>query len=67
MYKPIEAIQGQPPPIVLRAITRLKVEELAGGVPSSAARTHVYVLLEAMPSELRRRIELAVQAIAAGQ
>lgn len=67
LYKPIEAVPGQLAPLVLRAVTQPRMEEIAGGVASSAARAHSYVLLEALPEDLRRRIQLAVQTIIAGR
>lgn len=67
LYKPVEAVPGQLAPIVLRAVTRPRIEEIAGGVAASAARAHAYVLLEALPEDLQRRVQLAVQAIIAGR
>jgi hypothetical protein len=55
-----------PPPVVLRVVVTPNNAELAGGVPMSPTRGETYVLMSALPEELRRRVELAVQARIAG-
>ena len=64
---PLEAVAGQLAPVVVRVITHPRREETAGGVVAAASRTHRYVLLDALPAELRDRVALAVQAIRAGR
>jgi hypothetical protein len=37
------------------------------GVPSGGLKAETYVLLSALPEDLRRRVELAVQMLIAGR
>jgi hypothetical protein len=54
------------PPLALRVgVTRN--DSLSEGVPVGNVRAETYVLLSALPDELRRRVELAVQALLSGQ
>lgn len=64
LYQPIQA-QG-PAPLVLRVVVAANNQMMVGGVPASSQRVENYVLLSALPEELRRRVELAVQALASG-
>lgn len=66
LYKPIIAERIGPAPMVLRVGVTPHVDNLVGGVPPSAMKAEAYVLLSALPDELRARVELAIQAIAAG-
>ena len=63
LYQPVEASRVGPPPLVIKAIVTPNRLEMAGGVPMSTRRVENYVLLSALPEELQRRIELAVQAL----
>ena len=66
LFAPMMASRVGPPPIVLRVgVTRTR-DEMVGGVPQSALRAESYVLLSALPEEIRHRVELAVQALIAG-
>lgn len=67
LYQPIQAIRIGPPPVVVRATVTVSVNSIAGGVPQANQRAESYVLLSALPEELRKRVVLAVQALATGQ
>lgn len=64
LTEPIAGLPGQAPPVVIDAFIQSN-NEIAGGVPSSHTRRESYVLYSALPDELKRRIEMAVQALAA--
>lgn len=67
LYQPITAARVGPPPVVLRVTVTRSADSFAGGVPSSSVASEPYVLVSALPEELRKRISIAVQTIAAGQ
>lgn len=62
LYAPMEAARVGPPPLVLRVIVTPNADSVVGGVPMANRRAEPYVLLSALPDELRQRVELAVQA-----
>lgn len=66
LYQPILADSQGLPPVVLRVVTQPSNQHMVGGVPSSTQKVEPYVLLSALPDDLRRRVELAVQMIIAG-
>lgn len=66
LYAPIAASKIGPPPLALRIAVTPSANESVGGVPQSAVRPETYVLMSALPEELRRRVEIAVQARLAG-
>ena len=49
-------------PLVLRVGVR-NANSISEGVPVGNVRAEAYVLLSALPEDLRRRVELAVQAL----
>lgn len=61
LYQPIVADRVGPAPLVIRVGVTPQVDHLVGGVPQSAMRAESYVLLSALPEELQRRVELAIQ------
>lgn len=67
LYQPVENIRVGPPPIVLRTIITPRADGLVEGMPTSAKQPAAYVLVSALPEDLQRRIQLAVQAIAAAK
>lgn len=67
LYRPIASARVGAPPIVIRVNVTYSADSFAGGVPSSSVRSEPYVLLSALPEELRNRVALAVQALVAGQ
>lgn len=64
LYQPLYASRVGSAPLVMRAVVTPNVENMGGGVPASTQKTEAYILLSALPEELRRRVELAVQALA---
>jgi hypothetical protein len=67
LYQVMAANRIGPPPIVIHAIVRPNKSETVEGVQASATRGESYVLLSALPQELRERVKLAIQVlIAAG-
>lgn len=62
LYRPIVSAGRARPPLVIRVGVQNE-QSISEGVPSGPPRQEAYVLLSAMPEELRRRIELAVQAV----
>lgn len=66
LYQPIVASQGGPAPLALR-VGVPNQNSISEGVPAGGLRGETYVLLSALPEELRRRVELAVQALLSGR
>ena len=52
-----------PPPLVLNVGVQKTGVETAGGYVEGAIRPEHYVLLSALPEELRERVKTAVQAL----
>jgi hypothetical protein len=52
--------------LLIRAIVMSARGGMVEGVPASAQQHETYVLLSALPAELRGRVTLAVQALIAG-
>jgi hypothetical protein len=67
LYAPIMAARKGPPPIALRVGVQPADVHTVGGPLVSSVKAETYVLLSALPEELRRRVETAVQALIAGQ
>lgn len=66
LYQPIEAARAGAQPLVLRVAVRHGTDMVVGGVPSGSVKVENYVLLSALPEELRTRVVLAVQALTQG-
>ena len=66
LYVPMVADRGGPAPLALR-VGVPNHNSISEGVPAGGLRAETYVLLSALPEELRRRVELAVQALVAGR
>jgi len=67
LFQPLIADRGGAPPIVLR-VGVLNHNSISEGVPSGGTvKPEAYVLLSALPEELRRRVELAIQTLIAGR
>lgn len=63
---PMTAVRPGPAPLLIRAIVMSARGGMVEGVPASAQQHETYVLLSALPAELRGRVTLAVQALIAG-
>jgi len=66
LMAPMAAVRPGPAPLVIRAIVTSARGGMVEGVPASAQHPETYVLLSALPAELRTRVGLAVQALVAG-
>lgn len=66
LYQPILAARTGASPLVIRVVTQPSNQNMVGGVPASSQKVEAYVLLSALPDDLKRRVELAVQMILAG-
>lgn len=66
LYQPIAADRQGPAPIVLRVAVTPQAVMTSGGPTSSTQRVENYILFSALPEELQRRVELAVQLLMAG-
>ena len=63
-FKPLVSTVISPAPVTLHMLVTPNTDSFVGGVPQSAAKVEVYVLLSALPREMQERIKLALQAIA---
>lgn len=66
IYQPMMASSVGPAPLALRVGITPNNDSVAGGMPMSNVRVETYVLLSALPDELRRRVDLAIQALITG-
>jgi hypothetical protein len=66
LYQPIVAAKVGPAPLALRIGVTANNDSVAGGMPMSNLKVETYVLLSALPEELRRRVDLAIQALITG-
>ena len=66
LYAPIVASQKGQPPLILKVGVQPQDIMTVGGSMSSPPKIESYVLLSALPEEIRRRVETCVQAIVAG-
>ena len=60
------AAASGPPPIALR-VGITSNTSISEGVPVGNVKAETYVLLSALPEELRRRVELAIQLLVSQQ
>lgn len=66
LFAPIMSSRRGNPPLVLRVgVTPVSVMTV-GGAMNAPVRAEAYVLLSALPEELRRRVETAIQVIVQG-
>lgn len=61
-YKPILSSNNGKAPLVLRLVVN-RNDHFMEGVPGDSFKQETYVLLSALPLELRNRVELAVQTL----
>ncbi len=67
LFQPMIADKVGAPPIALR-VGVLNNNSISEGVPQGGqVKAETYVLLSALPEELRRRVELAVQMLIAAR
>lgn len=60
------ASQKGSPPLVMKVAVQPHDVMTVGGSMSSPVKVESYVLLSALPEEIRRRVETVIQAITAG-
>lgn len=65
IYAPFVSDRVGHPPLVIRVGVQSSADNYVGGVPMGM-KAEAYILLSALPEELRARVELAVQALIAG-
>jgi hypothetical protein len=63
LYQPIENSVVGGAPLLIKTIVTENKNSIMGGVPLANKKSEFYVSLSALPEELRRRVELAIQAI----
>ena len=66
LFQSIMSVRVGPPPVTLKVTTTQTAGMAVGGTMSNLSRIETYVLLSALPEELRERVKLAVQALSAG-
>jgi hypothetical protein len=66
LFAPIMASQKGPPPLVMKVAVQPQDIMTVGGSMSSPTKVESYVLMSALPEEIRRRVETVIQAIVAG-
>lgn len=66
LYQPMIAARSGPAPLALR-VGVANATSFSEGVPSGPMRVETYVLLSALPEELRRKVDLAVQLLISGR
>ena len=66
LFAPMMSSQKGPPPLVMEVAVQPQDVMTVGGSMSSPVKVESYVLLSALPEEIRRRVETVVQAIVAG-
>lgn len=66
LYKPIAADKKGPAPLVLRVAVQNADMYTTGGTYAAPIKSEAYVLLSALPADIRSRVETAVQALISG-
>jgi len=67
LYKPFINSRIGPAPLTLRVGVTPSNDMIAGGVQENAIKAETYVLISALPQELRERINMAVLALVSGR
>lgn len=65
LYQPIAASRVGRPPLVLKVVVTDN-QSLGEGVPVGTLRNEVYVLLSALPEEIRQRVVVAINMLQSG-
>lgn len=63
LFQPMVSSRVGSPPLVLNVGVQRSSSETYGGPVEGAVRAEHYVLLSALPEELRERVKTAVQAL----
>lgn len=64
LRQPMSSVDGRAPIVIHVEVPR--AESYSEGVPDGARRVEHYVLFSALPADLQRRVDMAVQALVAG-
>jgi hypothetical protein len=63
LYQPVLSSKVGAPPLVITVGVQRFANEVMGGPVENPVRPEYYVLLSALPEELRERVKTAIQAI----
>ena len=63
LYQPLMHTKVGAPPLAINVGVMRNGQETAGGMVENAVRPETYVLLSALPEELRERVKTAVRAL----
>ena len=63
IYNVIVSNKRGNPPLVIRTLTTLDNKAMIDGIPQINQKIENYVLLSALPFELKQRVELAIQSL----
>jgi hypothetical protein len=66
LHEPIIASRAGPAPLVIRIGITSSSGYMSAGAMGASVKPEAYVLLSALPEDLRRRVELAIQALISG-
>lgn len=66
LYQPLLHDRQGSPPLTLRVGVFSSSHMVEGGSPEAQIKPETYILLSALPFELRERVKTAVQAIISG-
>jgi len=63
LYQPMLHVRVGAPPLAINVGVSRSNQETVGGLVESAVRPETYVLLSALPEELRERVKIAIRAL----
>jgi len=66
LYQPLLHNREGHPPLTLRVGVTSSSYMVEGGSPETHIKSEIYILLSALPIELREKVKTAVQAIISG-
>lgn len=66
LYSPIISARKGPSPIAIRVATQGNDVYTVNGPTAASIRMETYILLSALPVELKNKVETAIQALIAG-
>lgn len=66
LTKPIFSAHPGKPPAMIRTVISAQQYMMQGAIPSNSQKVEDYVLLNALPEELRQRVLLALQVLSSG-
>jgi len=63
LYQPMIHSKVGAPPLTIRVGVARNNQETSGGMIEGSVRPETYILLSALPEELRERVKTAIQAL----